>query len=102
MRQALRYTTRTTQYGKEVNITLDRLSNGLTVKNGGNSVLIFDDDPLQPTESKGIGGNRAEILVGRYRLYFEPIASPPPGYVQNDLAIVTEKYYMEGQGLENH
>ena len=97
----LKYQTSTRTYGQPINITLDRLCNGITIKNSGNSICVFADDPLQPGESKAIGGNKGEILQGRYNVFFKPIASPPPGYVQNDECVVTQKYYTEGQpGLQ--
>jgi len=91
----LDYTTRTTPTGQALNITLDPWSNGLSVKNTGNSICIFNDDPLLPGESKTIGGNKGELLRGRYALKFQTPATAPPGYVQNDQAVVTEKYYLD-------
>jgi|SRR6516164_10975316 hypothetical protein len=96
----LKYTTRKTIYASQQNINLDQYSNGLTVRNIGNSVCVFDGDPLQPGQSKAIGGNKAEILTGRYSFSFQPIANPPIGYVQMDMAIVTEKYYILSPGQE--
>lgn len=95
-----RYTTRETTVSKPFNITLDKYSNGFTVKNLGNSICIVNSDPLQPGESKGFGGNQMEIMEGRYRIYFKPIDNPPVGYTQNDGAIVTEKYYIFKRGQE--
>jgi len=91
----LNYTTRTNLTGQPLNITLDALSNGLTVRNIGNSICVFNDDPLQPGESKSTGGNKGEILKGRYALKFQTPAVVPVGYVQNDQAVVTEKFYLD-------
>lgn len=91
----LNWTTRTNLTGQALNITLDPLSNGLTVRNIGNSICIFNDDPLQPGESKSQGGNKGEILKGRYALRFQTPTVVPPGYVQNDQAVVTEKFYLD-------
>lgn len=90
----IKYATNTKPINLAGNITLDRWSNGLTIKNTGNSVLLFNQDPLQPGQSKAIGGNYGELLTGRYAVAFAPIASPPPGYVQSNGGIVTEKYYL--------
>lgn len=93
----LDYTTRTTPTGQMLNITLDPWSNGLSVKNTGNSICIFNDDPLQPGESKTIGGNKGELLRGRYAVKFQTPATVPVGYVQFDQAVVTEKYYLDNE-----
>lgn len=75
-------------------ITLDEYSNGFTLKNAGNSICIINGDPLEPGESKAFGGNQGEIIIGVYNFKFQAIASPPPGYVQVDSAILTEKFYV--------
>lgn len=100
MCQWIKYATRENTYTQPQNILLDRYSNGITVKNIGNSICFFNSDPLQPGESKGIGGNYLEILDGRYRVYFQTPAVVPPGYVQVDSALVTEKFYMPRPGQE--
>jgi hypothetical protein len=89
----LKYETSTRTLQARGNIVLDAWSNGFTVKNAGNSILSFNGDPIQPNESKGFGGNRGELIEGNYSFFFTAPASPPPGYVQSDLAIITEKYY---------
>ena len=94
MIEFLRYSFRTTPYDSKMKITLDEFSNGLTIKNVGNSQLVFDNDVLQPNRSKAIGGNFAEILEGNKTIYFKPIENPPLGYVQVDAAIITEKFYI--------
>jgi len=38
----------TLEITQELKITLDPKCNLITVKNTGNSVCLFDDDPLQP------------------------------------------------------
>lgn len=87
----------TRQITEAYNIILDQYCNDLTVKNVGNSVVMFDDDPIQPQQSKSIGGNRLEILKGgghkiSFTLNF--LIGPPP-LVRNDMAIMTQKYYTE-------
>lgn len=90
----IKYTIREMEIGTPQNLTLDKYSNGFTLKNTGNSICFLNIDPLQPGESKAIGGNKSELLTGRYRVYFAPIANPPVGYTQQDNAILTEKYYL--------
>jgi len=90
----LKYNTQTKPLQARGEIVLDDWSNGFTVKNAGTSVLVMNGDPLQPTESKGFGGNKGELMVGKYSYFFKPIDNPPPGYVQVDFAIVTEKFYL--------
>jgi hypothetical protein len=92
--QWIKTNTRTTIIATGGNIILDEYSNGFTIKNIGNSVLFINHDPLQPTESKGFGGHLFTILTGRYAFTFDPIASPPPGYVQDDNAVITEYYFL--------
>jgi hypothetical protein len=86
--------TRTTITEVGGNIILDEFSNAFAIKNIGNSVLLINNDPLQPTESKSFGGHLFTILTGRYSFTFQPIASPPPGYVQEDGAVITEYYFL--------
>jgi len=92
--ELLAYNIRTTAYDTTQNITLDTFSNGITVKNSGNSLLLFSNDVLQPGASKAIGGNKGEILKARLQISFQTPPVVPPGYVQQDQAIVTEKFYL--------
>jgi hypothetical protein len=87
MEDRLYFDTSLQDYSVEQNITLDKACNLLLVKNAGTSVLLFDLDPLQPGESKVIGGNRNEVLVGRHQVSFRGAGV--------NLAIVTQKYYVE-------
>ena len=95
----LKTTTRTNTYGIAGNITLDKLSNCLAFKNAGNSICVFDSDPLQPGESKVIAGWPHEVITGRYSFFFQTPAVVPVGYVQDDMAVVTEQYYLPDQNL---
>jgi hypothetical protein len=88
----LKYNFNTEQYAKAKEITIDPLCNGITVRNGGNTLVIFQGDVLNPGESKSVGGNRKEILWGRVNISFQlPVIVPP---VPLNLVFVTQKYYL--------
>lgn len=89
----LRYNFSTNVYTAQSEIVLDPLCNGISVKNGGNTNLIFQGDVLVPGESKSIGGNRKEILQGRVDISFA-LPTPAPG-TPNNVAFVTQKFYYE-------
>jgi hypothetical protein len=65
--------------------------NGVTVKNAGNTIVIFNQEPLQPGESESIGGNEGEIFVGRVDIFFT-LPVPPP-LVPVNMAWIIVKYY---------
>jgi hypothetical protein len=88
----LTYNFDTKPYQQNIQITLDRLCNGVTVLNAGTSNLSFQGDVLAPGTSKSIGGNFGEILRGRVDLQFTGAGA--------NLAVVTEKYYNPGQWIE--
>lgn len=88
----LYYNTTTQQYNSNQKIIIDPRCNGITVKNAGTSVLIFDDEQLQPTQSKMIGGNRKEIMVGRKDISFTGAGT--------NLAYVTQKFYVKFDPLD--
>ncbi len=66
--------------------------NGITVKNNGTTLVIFNREPLLPGESQTIGGNEGEEYVGDLQIYFQ-LPTPPPVTVINS-AWVTIKYYV--------
>lgn len=80
------------QYSNPGQIPLDPYCNGLTVKNGGNTLLLFQGETLQPQESKAIGGNRKELFRGRIDIDFALPTPAPPTPI--NLAIVTQKVYV--------
>jgi len=90
-------TSRTNAYTTPTKITLDQLSNCLAVKNAGNSILLINNDPLVPAETKIFSAWPQEVLVGKYYIDFRTPASVPVGYVQDDFAVVTEQYYLPNQ-----
>lgn len=85
------YNTNTFTFSAGVNAPLDPYCNGIVVENLGTSVLVFQGDPIQPGNSKTIGGNHGEIYIGRIDILFtNPLALPAP--VNN--AFITQKYYI--------
>jgi hypothetical protein len=65
--------------------------NGFVVKNSGNTIVMFNREPLQPGESQTVGGNEGEIYVGRVDIFFVlPIPAPA---VPIDSCWITVKYY---------
>lgn len=90
--QILFYNTNTQAYYAQAKVFFPPMCNGFVVKNAGNQLLIFDDETLQPGESKAVGGNKGEIFIGRKDLNFQV----PAGFVgtPNNVAYVTFKYYV--------
>jgi hypothetical protein len=87
MEEILYYNTVTQAYSVPTKITLDIRCNGITIRNAGASTLLFDDEPIQPGQSKMIGGNRAELMRGRHDISFTGAGA--------NLAFVTQKYYVD-------
>jgi hypothetical protein len=73
-------------------LNISETCNGWTVKNAGTSVVEVKGDPLQPGESKSVGGNYGEIFVGRVDLLFTGAGT--------NLAIYTEKFYVAGKNFD--
>lgn len=65
--------------------------NGFTVRNGGNTALLVNGDPLAPGEFKSVGGNHGEIYIGRIDLVFRDQATQTLPRVR--VAVVTQKFY---------
>jgi len=97
----LRYNTDTRIYQQAAKVTLDRLTNGVTVKNNGNTVCLFNSDPLLPGESKAVGGNYGEIYTGRLDISFNVIGLTPAPVTPVNSAVVTYKFYQPGDGFDN-
>lgn len=96
--QFLRYNTDLQAYYKNTFVPVVKHCNGFVVKNIGTTICSVNGDPLQPGESKSVGGNRAEIYEGRIDLAFT-LQTPPPLTIVN-AATVTQKFYMEGTGYD--
>ncbi len=88
----LEYNTNCQPYQIDTIIPQDRFCNGMTFINRGNTIAVIQGDPLNPGESKSIGGNRGEIYKGRIDLNFQLPAIVPP--VPANLLIVTQKFYV--------
>ena len=58
--ETLYYYFHSDQYTQTQNLNIDKFCNGLTVKNAGTTLLIFDLETILPGESKTIGGNRRD------------------------------------------
>jgi hypothetical protein len=86
------YNTNTLFFSSPAKVDFGDLVNGFTVKNAGNQILVFDDEELQPGESKAVGGNRGELFVGRKDLFFRT----PAGFVGTAVfaAYVSIKFFV--------
>lgn len=73
-------------------VPLSQRCNGVTVKNGGNNIVLVNNEPLQPGESKALGGNYGELFRGRVQINFMNQAVQPTPVVA--IAYVTEKFYI--------
>lgn len=93
MEKILKYNTAVQVYTLPVQAPIDPYCNGITIKNSGNTNVIFQGDLLAPGESKFIGGNRAEVYIGRIDLNFA-LPTPAPVTPQNSCT-VTVKYYVD-------
>lgn len=67
----LEYNFSTNLYDGTKEFTLDKYCFGLTVKNRGTSLVIFNDEPLDPGESKTIGAHKETLLRARISISFD-------------------------------
>jgi hypothetical protein len=67
--------------------------NGFTVKNSGNTIVIFNHEPLMPGESETVGGNEGEEYVGRVDIFFQP--SVPVVVPTINSCWIVIKFYVE-------
>ena len=91
-RQALMYNTTTLEYRSLHSVSVDKLCNGFSVNNAGTTICTVNGEPLQPGDSKTVGGNVGEVYVGRIDLAFF-VPDPAPSSIVNS-AWVTQKYYV--------
>jgi hypothetical protein len=83
----------TQEYTNATIVPVERWVNAVSVKNAGTAVLLFMGDPLQPGETKSIGGNAFEIWDEKHMdINFQNTG------LQTQLAIITQKFYV---GIEN-
>jgi hypothetical protein len=85
------YNTTTQEYRSLRSVPVDARCNGFTVNNAGTTIVTLNGEPLQPGQSKTVGGNEGEIYVGRIDLAFYT-PSPAPSTIVNS-AWVTQKFY---------
>lgn len=94
----LHFNTTVQKYVLPQKVVIDNLCNSITVRNAGNSLLIFDDEVIQPGANKVIGGNRLEIFIGRKDISFQPTTNQdipvPQPTPRVDVAYVTQKFYI--------
>lgn len=84
----------TQQYTVAQIVPVERWVNAVSVKNAGTAVVNFMGDPMQPGETKSIGGNAFEIWDEKHM----DINFVNPGGLLTQLVIVTQKFYV---GIEN-
>lgn len=87
----LLYNTSTLEYTAQRSVVLDKLCNGVTVINKGNTIAMWNGLPLQPNESMTVGGNVGEVFVGRVDISFSLPTPAPPTPVNS--AWVIQKFY---------
>ena len=81
-------------YTKPQKINIPSLCNAISIKNTGNIICVVDEEPIQPGESKSIGGNRGEILYGRHDISFTTAGMDIVPPTQLPQAFVTAKFYI--------
>lgn len=80
----------TQQYSVGAIIPIERWVNAVSIKNAGTSILVLMGDPLQPGETKSIGGNSFEVWDEKHMdINFQNTGA------QINLAIVTQKFYVD-------
>lgn len=83
------------QYNSFQKINIPEFCIGLAVKNTGNTICQFDDEPLFPGESKIYQSDEGSILVGRHSVQFSLVAVgfTPPAIPVNQ-AWITVAFYV--------
>lgn len=81
-------------------IQVSPLCNAYVVKNSGNTLLIFRNEPIVPGDFKSVGGNYAEVVDDRIDITFgiqvTDLVNPPVNQ-----GFVTQKIYRRGSGFDN-
>jgi hypothetical protein len=90
---AVTYNTNTQEYTKLRSVPVDKLCNGVTVINKGNTIVTWNNLPLNPGESMAVGGNAGEVFIGRIDLNFK-LPTPAPAAPVNS-AWVIQKFYTD-------
>jgi hypothetical protein len=79
----------TQQYTTGQIVPVERWVNAVSCKNAGTAILNFMGDPLQPGETKSIGGNAMEVWDEKHM----DISFTNTG-LQTQLAVITQKWYV--------
>jgi hypothetical protein len=90
-RKMVFYNTTTQEYTALRSVVVDKRCNGFTVNNAGTTIVTVNGEPLQPGDTKTVGGNEGEVYVGRIDLAFYT-PTPAPSIIVNS-AWVTQKFY---------
>jgi len=86
------YNSSTQDYSRQTSVVPDKLCNGVTVINKGNTIALWNGLPLVPGESMTVGGNEGEVYIGRIDISFAlPVPAPP---VPINQAFVIQKFYV--------
>jgi hypothetical protein len=91
-RNLLPYNTSVQIYTGSKQVVIAPYLNGITVKNEGNTNVIFQGDTLLPGDSKSQGGNTGEVYWARIDITFQ-VPVPAPAVINNS-AVVSQKYYI--------
>jgi hypothetical protein len=92
----INYSTSNVLYQRQISVTVDKLCNGFSAKNAGTTIVLLNGEPLQPGESKSIGGNLGEIFVGRIDIAFL-LPTPAPATIVNACYVTQKTYEIVGQ-----
>jgi hypothetical protein len=87
----LKYNTTSKVFSKAGNVPIDPRCNGFTIKNNGNTNVIWEDEAIIPGDFISVGGNRMEIFAGRVDISFR-VPVPAPTTITN-LCTVRQKVY---------
>jgi hypothetical protein len=74
-------------------VPIERWVNAVAFKNAGTGFVTVMGDPLQPGETKSIGGNNFEVWDEKHCTFNFTNPNAVPGVV--NLLIVTQKFYVE-------
>jgi hypothetical protein len=74
-------------------VPIERWVNAVVFKNAGTGFVTVMGDPLQPGETKSIGGNNFEVWDEKHCSFNFTNPNAVPNVV--NLLIVTQKYYVE-------
>lgn len=88
----IKYTISTQVYSADQQVVWEKNLNGFSIHNTGTTQLLFNQDLLEPGESKTIGGNIGEVFEGRIFLTFQTQTPAPPVIINQ--VTVTQKYYV--------